>query len=71
MRLRRYDAGPEENYMTDAEHNALLNEFGNAVVRGMTQKGSDYSGNLKDMFKKRGLTDEEMTKIIREKFKFK
>ena len=55
--------------MTDAEHNALIYEYGNALVKAMTQKGSDYSGNLKDTFRKRGLTDEEMTKINREKFK--
>jgi hypothetical protein len=49
--------------LKDAKHNALKLEFRKAEVDVMTQRGNT-SGNLKDIFRQRGLEDEEMTQII-------
>lgn len=49
--------------MTDAKHEGLKLEYRNAVVQSRTSKGRTFFGDLRAMFRQRGLTDEEMDEI--------
>jgi len=54
--------------MTDAEHNALIQRFRDAAIRLRTSRGSTDFFNLKDEFRRLGLTDAEMEALIAEVF---
>ena len=49
--------------MTDAQRDALKLEFKNEVIRLRTSKGKTFFGDLKAVFRGRGLTDQEMDDI--------
>src|ERR1700683_927522 len=57
----------KEKVMTDANIEQLKREFGNEVVRIMTQTGNTTFDNVRRDFWKRGLSDPAMDEIVREK----